>query len=242
MDDVEAIRAKNADLELEVAALKRENATLKRKSKLKIADLETKLADARTTIGNLRDENIHMDGRILELKDAGPKIANTYIHPKLVNVSIENIRPLTIDTVRADVCKYTYEESLRGLPGLQKFVESVITNHQFDDPADYERNYVCTDTARNKFHRLVESREWVADGGANFLHTILDELRPTAKDHFQALVDQEIASTSDEFERIQIDATKAVVRPVYRGIMESGDNRDRLFKALRNKIKDAAFV
>lgn len=231
--EIDLLLAKIADLETKNTALVK-----------KVKDYKRVVCAKDKEIMRLAFEKMsaHKDGRILELKEAKPQtITTNYIHPKLVNIPITTIRPLTIETIREDVHKYTYSEFLRGLSGVKEFVESIISTKMVED-VDQERNYVCTDLARNKFHRLVESMEWTNDGGARFIHTILDELKEVSKSYFQILVDEERASVADEFKREQIDATKAVVKPVFYGITDTGVNRTKLFKALRNEIKVAASV
>ena len=234
----------------EITVLKSKLSKLEADSKKIIAREKTKdrlLREKTKEIAKLLMEKkiAHKDGQIETFREVGDKPQNVtnYIHPKLVNIPINNIRPLTIATVREDMHKYTYGEFLRGLSGLKEFVEDIIVTEVDDDEAEgYERNYVCTDVARNKFHRLLESKEWTADGGARFINTILDELQGVATEHFQTLVDEEREAVSDEFKREQIDATKAIVKPVYFGIADTGENRKRLFKALRNEIKSTASV
>lgn len=223
----EAHQSTVAKLEDKVKTLATRNRILTKK--LKIAD----------------DSIATFNGRILELKDAKPQTVNTtnIINPKLINVVTENIRPLTVETVREDVHKYGYNEFLRGYSGLKEFVTSIISLTTPDGDGN-ERNYVCTDASRNSFHRLIESKEWTSDGGARFIHSILDELRDVSNDHFRTLVEEERRAVSDEFEREQVDATKTVVKPVFYGITGSteGTHRTKLFKALRNEIREAASV
>ena len=173
-------------------------------------------------------------------KDAANKPTNitNNINPKLLKISIDNIRPLTIETVREDVHKYTYTDFLIGTSGLKKFIEGIIAD-------DEERNYVCTDPSRNKFHRLVESREWKTDDGAHFINAILDELKEVATEHFQTLVDAEKDAVTDVFRREEIEQLRVLAKPVYYGITSSDHasaDRERLFKSVRNRIRDVAAV
>lgn len=228
---------------------------------------DAEIVELRDEIQQLAVECGFSSGRIHELMDAKPQTVTNVVggvvnlHPKLADIPTVNIRPLTIETVREDVHKYGYTEFLRGLPGLVKFVEDIIIEPRGDggtttsddshvaagnagEPYRYARNYVCTDASRNKFHRLVESKEWSADGGAMFIHSILNELRDITDHHFIELVGEERAAVSDEFQRSYIDAQKAMVKPVFYGITGEPTSEDRmkLFKALRGKIRDAAMV
>ena len=209
----------------------------------RICELEAKLRKTNKRVRELEHDGAYDKGRIVELKSTKPQSVTNYIHPKLINIPIENIRPLTVATVREDVHKYTYDTFLRGLPGLKEFVEDIIiTEVEGDTRSDRPRNYVCTDVSRNKFHRLLESKEWTADGGARFINTILDELQDVATEHFRALVEEEKAAVTDEFKRQQITLTQGVVKPIFFGITSSGESRDELFKSLRNEIKSTASV
>lgn len=257
--DVSLVRAEIADLKIKLKiSTKKANAAAKKARvdhSLLIDSKDAEIAKLKEDITKLTSEKDVSHGRILELKDAKPQtvIGTAYINPKLANVPTANIRPLTIETVREDIHKYDYTEFLRGLPGLTKFIEDIIVEPTGDllsfdgtvsSDSQYARNYVCTDVARNKFHRLVESKDWTSDGGATFIHKILDELRDISNDHFSALAAEELAAVSDEFQRNHIDATKSVVKPVFFGITgtSTGSDRAKLFKALRTTIKDAAAI
>lgn len=210
---------------------------------VKNTELEAKLAELNEKIAELTSTMSFSSGRILELKDVKPQtINNTYINPKLAAIPTANIRPLTIDTVREDVHKYGYAEFLRGIPGVAKFIEDIISKTA--DNAVVERNYVCTDASRNSFHRLIESKDWSSDGAAQFIHSILDELRDVSNKHFTTLVAEERAAISDELQREHIDAQKALVKPAFFGITGSsfGSDREKLFKSLRSQIKGIATV
>ncbi len=226
--ETEKLKDENAALRAKISRLETHNKKIVAREKLKdkrIQELERKVSYGEGKI----------DGQSETYEKVANKPMNVYINPKLVNISIDNIRPMTVGTIREDVHKYTYEEFLRGLDGLEQFIEGIIVD-------DKERNYVCVDSSRNKFHRLLESREWKADNCAHFINTILDELKEVATEHLQTLVDAERDAVSDVFRREEIEQQRIIAKPVYYGITSSGGDRERLFKSVRNRIRDVAAV
>nr|QBK85903.1 MAG: C2H2 type zinc finger protein [Marseillevirus LCMAC101] len=114
----------------------------------------------------------------------------TYIHPKLVNLPITNIHPLTSDYVKdqVDNGNYTFEHYLKGENGLVDFIYSITMCE--NDSGDIERNYVCTDPSRDSYHRLVETKEWQKDKGGKFVDVILDTLSNRADGYHMKVFDE----------------------------------------------------
>lgn len=231
--------AKIAELELKIAELIAKSET----DTLTIATMEVENKHLLDHIHEIEKGLAHRDGQILVFENAKPQTVNntTYINPKLAAISTENIKPLTIETVRDNIHKYEYADFLRGIPGVAKFIEDIISETSGDV---VERNYVCTDAARNSFHRLIRPKDWSSDGSAQFIHKILDELRDITNGHFTTLAAEEMASVSDELQREYIDAQKSLVKPVFFGItgLSSGEAREKLFKSLRMRVKGIATV
>jgi hypothetical protein len=115
---------------------------------------------------------------------------NAYIHPKLVNLPITNIHPLTEDYVKCQVDNggYTFDHYLKGENGLVDFIYSITMCE--NDSGDLERNYVCTDPSRDSYHRLVETKEWQKDKGGKFVDIILDTISNKADDYHMKLFDE----------------------------------------------------
>nr|QBK86024.1 MAG: hypothetical protein LCMAC101_06190 [Marseillevirus LCMAC101] len=115
-----------------------------------------------------------------------------YIHPKLANLPITNIHPLTEDYVKKQVAngEYTFDHYRRGEDGIVDFINS-ITMCENDDGI-VERNYVSTDTSRDSFHRLVETKEWEKDKGGKFIDVILDTLNDRVDNYHNQLLDERI--------------------------------------------------
>nr|QBK85550.1 MAG: hypothetical protein LCMAC101_01370 [Marseillevirus LCMAC101] len=115
-----------------------------------------------------------------------------YIHPKLVNLPITNIHPLTSDYVkdRVDNGEYSFDNYLKGTDGLVDFIYSITMCE--NDEGDVERNYVCTDPSRDSYHRLVETKEWRKDKGGKFIDVILDTLSNKADGYHQKVLQERI--------------------------------------------------
>nr|QBK85499.1 MAG: hypothetical protein LCMAC101_00860 [Marseillevirus LCMAC101] len=110
-----------------------------------------------------------------------------YIHPKLVNLPITNIHPLTEGYVKERVSNgdYTFDHYLKGENGLVDFIYSITMCE--NDNGDLERNYVCTDPSRDSYHRLVETKEWQKDKGGKFVDVILDTLSDKVDNYHQKM-------------------------------------------------------
>jgi len=113
-----------------------------------------------------------------------------YIHPKLANLPITTIHPLTEDYVKKRVAngEYTFAHYRRGEDGIVDFINS-ITMCENDD-GELERSYVSTDTSRDSFHRLVETKEWEKDKGGKFIDVILDSIGNRAHNYQLKLMDE----------------------------------------------------
>ena len=132
--------------------------------------------------------------KVLDKSTVTNNTNTAYFHPKLVNLPITNIHPLTSDYVKEQVDNgnYTFDHYLKGPEGLTDFIYS-ITMCENDD-GETERNFVCTDTSRDSYHRLVETKEWQKDKGGKFIDVILDTLSPKADGYHKQLLDERIES------------------------------------------------
>ncbi len=121
---------------------------------------------------------------------------NAYIHPKLVNLPITNIHPLTEDYIKSSIDNggYTFDHYIKGANGLVDFIYSITMCE--NDSGDLERNYVCTDPSRDSYHRLVETKEWQKDKGGKFVDVILDTLSDKADGYHMKLFDERSSKTS----------------------------------------------
>ena len=103
-------------------------------------------------------------------------VTSMYVHPKLVNIPINNIHPLTIEYIKDKVDNggYTLDHYLRGEQGLADFIYSLTTCENAD--GILEMNYACTDLTRDSYHRLVETKEWKKDKGGKYMDVIFDSI------------------------------------------------------------------
>jgi hypothetical protein len=185
--------------------------------KQKIQELENILQS--TIIEKERDK-----GRIIELEKPKPVIKKCTINIKLSNIPIDNIPILTVDYVEANLHLYTFKEYKRGMQGLLDFLKQLMILGD-------NMNYACTDTSRNKFHKLTETKEWIKDGKVEFIHIILNKLEPRVSE-FQFKLYQE------QFEG-DIDSNKKQIKklePFYHMFVYRGELRDKPLEKLIKKL------
>lgn len=218
-----------------------------------IEDLTTRLKEKDELISQhkKRVETLERENTELKLKlasDEGqikvykerPGTTNTntstqYVNNKLLQVKCDTIRPFTIETVREEVKagNYTFDHYIRAERGLVEFILGIISQ-------DEQRSYVCTDSSRHKFHRLLESREWQNDNGATFLNKVFDELTETATGYYERICDMLNNPKEDqELADILMDKTKAM----YFGISRpKSKERPVVFSKVRNEVRDLAVI
>mgnify|MGYP002813409663 CR=1 FL=1 len=110
------------------------------------------------------------------ITNTNTSVTSMYVHPKLVNIPINNIHPLTIEYIKDKVDNggYTLDHYLRGEQGLADFIYSLTTCENAD--GILEMNYACTDLTRDSYHRLVETKEWKKDKGGKYMDVIFDSI------------------------------------------------------------------
>ncbi len=161
-------------------------------------------------------------------------ITNTYIHPKLINLPITTIHPLTSEYVKEQVSngEYTFDHYLKGENGLVDFIYS-ITMCENDDGI-VERNYVCTDPSRDSYHRLVETKEWQKDKGGKFVDIILDTLSDKADGYHMKLFDERSSKSYKPKLGYDPDYVYKLNTDMHSGIVQT-HGKDR--RTLRQRIK-----
>jgi len=117
---------------------------------------------------------------------------NTYIHPKLVNLPITTIHPLTPEYVKEQVANgnYGFDHYLKGEDGLVEFIYSITMCE--NDEGEIERNFVCTDPSRDSYHRLVETKDWQKDKGGKFVDVILNTLSGRVDKYHNQILDERV--------------------------------------------------
>ncbi len=163
-------------------------------------DLELKIKDEEIMALKIKCGTSKADGKVevydkvcTKVLDKSTVTNNTaYIHPKLVNLPITTIHPLTEDYVKKRVAngEYTFDHYRRGEDGIVDFINSITMCE--NDNGVVERNYVTTDTSRDSFHRLVETKEWEKDKGGKFIDVILDTLNDRVDNYHNQLLDERI--------------------------------------------------
>lgn len=236
--DLRAFKEKSIPKLVELDTLTIEAANLRETNKTMIS----KIQQLKEEVNELKTKNLELTlalengkGQIKVYKERPGTVHNTqYINPKLLNIKCETIPPLTLEHVQGEVDqgKYTYENYIRGEKGLVDFIAALILE-------DEQRSYVCTDTARNKFHRLIETREWKEDNGAKFLNKIFDSLKDPATIYYKKIV--EMMKTPDEQDTgdFLMDKTKRM----FFGITSpKSKDRTELFNRIRTEVRKLAAV
>lgn len=246
-------------LKAKIRNLKKENENHLKKSKREYDDLKIEYYALEVEYGSLecRYSKLEEEFREVEkecerrgayaegIKD-GVKIAppqtvnNVKIHPKLANVPIEKITPLTVEYVREKSMEYTQEMFNRGVNGVVEFISGLINVE--DEEGTVHKNYVCTDTARYKYHRLVESKVWSEDNGGSFLNKIFEEIQPYVEQYYMNYFDaRKDSKTEEDYEYYSELINKK--RNFFRGIThKNGEERSNLFNKTRNSLKSLACV
>jgi metal-responsive CopG/Arc/MetJ family transcriptional regulator len=183
------IKSNKGDYQKEILSLKLKNKKLKKIIEEKdeeIIALKCKTSKA--------DGKVEVYDKVCDKVLDKPTVTNTttYIHPKLANLPITHIHPLTEDYVKKRVAngEYTFDHYRKGEDGIVDFINS-ITMCENDDGV-VERNYVSTDASRDSFHRLVETKEWEKDKGGKFIDVILDTLENRVHGYQKRLVNEKI--------------------------------------------------
>jgi hypothetical protein len=165
---------------------------------------------------------------------------------KILNIKTDNIKPFTVELIKANVHKYDFKAFLGGIYKLSKFISNMIV---LETKEGQERNFVCTDATRNSFHRLVLSKKdeiislepkdldnspkdngtWQMDREALYLNNVFDELRPNIKDYYDRFL---VLLNKDDY-YIQQSGEMSVI---YAGI--KGNHDDQIRKDLLTKVRD----
>jgi FtsZ-binding cell division protein ZapB len=178
-------------------------------------------------------QNAVLQGKIEMLEKRPPtNIKNIFKNNKIQFVLCDKIKPLTDQTIDEAIANgsYTFEHYIRGIPGLIDFITPIIKQEE-------ERNYACTDGARNNFKRLGEEREWIDDKKAGYIHTILTKLRPEVEKYKEQL------SNKDEKEYTISEGQSKQLRYIHRAVtMPNSIARADIFTAVRTGVKTVALI
>jgi hypothetical protein len=163
-----------------------------------------------------------------------------YVNSKLLKVKCDTIRPFTVETIKEEVAKdsYSYDHFERGIKGLADFISGMTI-------LDDQSSYTCTDAARNKFHRLLETREWKDDNGAVFLNTVFDELKDVAQIHYDVLTGKALHAPEDgeEDEREYYDVIWTKSKPIFEALRSNkSKHREPVLDKVRTEVKKLASI
>lgn len=227
---------------------------LKAKKVKREYDKQIKMKDeliARLKIENeeLREQLLEQQGIVKGMQTAPDKrtIYNTntaYVHPKLVNLPINNIRALTTEFIEERVNDgiLTYEKAAKGYSGMLEVICELITHE--NDNGEIERNYVCTDVSRNSFHRLLKSKKWKADKGGRYLNDMIDRFIDQMDEYKNKAYDIYDQTAHDSMEWPQVDWERKNISKLFSGVVckEGTGDREDLVNALRKEIAKRASV
>ena len=179
-----------------------------------------------------------------KVKPANNNIINQYVNPKLKLVPIDNILPLTNETIELSLPKYTYKDFNRTKKGLVDHLLKIVIFE--DENGVINKNYVCTNRARNSFHILVNDKKWTQDNGATYIHTYLNMLRPQVKEYAR-MFEEEVIRMQDEgdpLDMIIIRRRKEKIDPFNFGVKEDPgqDSREKLLMYIRAGIRDHLYI
>jgi len=229
--------------------------------KRKVKKLEKELVKAKKEIREIKKNAMRLEkinrelmkdldehkGIVKGMEKAPEKktIYNTaYVHPKLINLPVNNVPALTHEYVIEKVNNgiLTYEKATKGYRGILEVICDLITHENGEGVI--ERNYVCTDVSRNSFHMLLESKKWKADKGGRYLNNILDTFRDVMQKHKNKAYDIYDKTSHDSFEWGQVDWERKNVSLLYSGIVckEGSSSREELVNILRKEISKRASV
>ena len=229
-------RIKNIKLKKRNVNFRTENNILK----TKVIDLEKQIIELQKKLAKKEGE---IDGIIKApvrnvTNNTTNKNTNTmYVNPKLVNINVENIEPLTIERIKKQISngKFTDEHFEKGVDGIVEFLVPIMTLKR--DDGTVERNYVCTDVSRNKFYRLEEGKVWKSDSGGLFIGEAIQGLGPSVNDSYRRLVNKKHSTDSDHMKNVYKEKIDKLM-PIFRASV--GNFNDEFMNVLtktKNKMK-----
>ena len=103
---------------------------------------------------------------------------------------------------------------------------------------------MCTDSSRNSFHRLLESKKWKSDKGGRYLNNMLDTFRDVMEEYKDKVYDLYDKTSHDSIRWSQVDWERKNISILYSGIVsrEGTSDREELVNILRKEISERASV
>ena len=228
-NDIEIFKD-NADI------YKQKNKNLKKQ----IIELREKLAKKEGEVDGIIKapiRNVSTTNKNINTTNKNTNTNTTYVNPKLMNINVENIEPLTIERIKKQISdgKFTDKHFEKGVDGIVEFLVPIMTLKR--DDGTVERNYVCTDVSRNKFYRLEEGKIWKSDSGGLFIGKAINELGPSVNDSYRRLVDKK-HGTDNEFAKEMYTKRINKLMPIFRASVHNfNDEFVEVLAKTKNKMK-----
>ena len=160
------------------------------------------------------------------------------INPKIANLPITTIEPLTKAYIKRKIDEEFKFELFEKDPigSVINLITDMISIETEDGVK--ELNYACTDVSRHKCYRLLGTREWTQDVGAEHINSILDEMDEKSDDYcgriretLRAIKVQTVRDADEVFNRADR------LQTIQRGLTNSrGVDRKKLFGNIRGQI------
>ena len=258
------LKIKNKNVKIKLIDLEKQSKSIKKElvdSKEQNKESEKEIHELKIMVEKLREENIKTREKLAKKEGVVEGIINapirnitnknttnkntntntntttTYVNPKLTNINVENIEPLTIERIKKQISngKFTDKHFEKGIDGIVEFLVPIMTLKR--DDGTVERNYVCTDVSRNKFYRLEEGKVWKSDSGGLFIGKAINELGPSVNDSYRRLVDKKHSTDSDHMKNVYKEKIDKLM-PIFRASV--GNFNDEFVEVLtktKNKMK-----
>jgi len=156
----------------------------------KVEKLKERLKEAQLQIDSLKCDLSQEKGIVKGIQIAPARTIKTTnkINYKLAKLPITTVPPFTTKTIQAAIGsgKYTRKMFEAGMDGLLECFKEVVC--EIRDDGICEKNYVCTDSSRKKFHRLLKTRQWQEDDGGHYLTRFFDCLKEKAEELFDTMI------------------------------------------------------
>lgn len=234
-------------LEKSVESLKQELKTKNKKFKKQLKEKDEEITELKIKCGTSKaDGKVEVYdkvcNKVLEKSTNTNNIMN--IHPKLANLPITTIHPLTEDYVKKRVAngEYTFDHYRRGEDGIVDFINSITMCE--NDNGEIERSYVTTDASRDSFHRLVETKEWEKDKGGKFIDVIFDTLSDRVDKYQNQLLDERMKYKNEKTPNgYDPEAVYKRNTDLHSGIVSNkGKQRQSLRKRIKKETSDKVAV
>ena len=231
----DTLKKDNEILKVDVVKYKQKNKDLKKQ----MIELQKKLAKKEGEVDGIINAPVRNITTTTN-KNTNTTTTNkntTYVNPKLTNINVENIEPLTIERIKKQIAdgKFTDKHFEKGVDGIVEFLVPIMTLKR--DDGTVERNYVCTDVSRNKFYRLEEGKVWKSDSGGLFIGEAIQGLGPSVNDSYRRLVDKK-HKTDNEFAKEMYTKRINKLMPIFRASVHNfNDEFVEVLAKTKNKMK-----